>query len=79
MGSVWPWTATPVSPIARATATTLRTRAGTILDENSGATTNSGVTRARTRKKPVMWSPPIEFSSVCSEASFTRSAAGSTM
>ena len=61
--------ATPVRPIDRPTATTARTRWGTIVEENSGASTNSGVTRASTRKNPVTWSPPIWCSSAVSEAS----------
>ena len=63
-----PCTATGVRPIARPTATTARTWVGTILDENSGATTNSGLTRARTRKNPVTLSPPIAWTSVVSVA-----------
>ena len=34
-----------------------RARAGIIFDENSGASTNSGPTRASTRKKPVTLAP----------------------
>ena len=38
-------------PMASATAMTPRALAGTMADENSGASTNSGDTRASTRKK----------------------------
>ena len=58
-GMVWPWTASGVRPMDRPTATMPLTRAGTILDENRGARTNSGLTRARTRKNPVTLSLPI--------------------
>ena len=49
----WPCIAMPVMPIANAAAIVPLTGAGIIFEENSGATTNSGVIRASTRKKPV--------------------------
>ncbi len=48
----WPsFSAIGERPTASATAATPRARSGIIFDENSGATTNSGPTRASTRKK----------------------------
>ena len=48
--SIAPCLTTGIRPIARPSATIVRTRRGIILLENSGAKTNSGVTRHRTRK-----------------------------
>src|SRR5919205_528944 len=54
----WSPTTTGVRPIARPTAMTVRTRAGIILLENSGAIRNSGEMRASTRKKPASCCSP---------------------
>ena len=51
VGIVWPCTAIGVRPSASATASTPRTRGISICEENTGATRNSGVIRASTRKK----------------------------
>src|SRR5689334_9957033 len=49
--SIGPCLTTGIRPTASPTATTVRTRPGIILLENSGARMNSGDRRARTRKK----------------------------
>ena len=54
----WPRTSTGDRPTASATATIPRTRAGMIRLENSGASTNSGPTRASTRMNATSWCSP---------------------
>ena len=79
VGMFWPCVAMPVRPIASATATMPLTCPGICLAENNGASTNSGLTRASTRKKAVTdWPPPSAVSTWLSVSWFIRSATGST-
>src|SRR5579875_54792 len=66
-GMCWPCSAIGVRPMEMPTATIPRTCAGMIAEENSGASTNSGVTRASTSTKPAR-SLPSSSSSRCSTA-----------
>ena len=58
VGSVTPLETTGESPMASATATIPRTRLGTSLELNMGASTKSGLTRASTRMKAVTCCAP---------------------
>ena len=53
VGGFWPWAASGVNPIASASATLVRTRGISCGEENSGAITNIGVTRASTSRNAI--------------------------
>ncbi len=78
-GMCWPCMAMPVRPIANPAAIVPLTGTGIIFEEKNGATTNSGVMRASTRKNPVTgWPPPSVWSTWLSVSWLIRSATGST-